>query len=115
MSLSITEGEFVAVLGPSGSGKSTILNIAGGIDIDDLFGEFFGGGRRGWGPIAGADQEVELPLTVEEAYPFLIDLELVKTLSPRVQKMLGFRSLYPKGSPGLWQNNYEEIANFLGL
>jgi hypothetical protein len=54
-------------------------------------------------------------LTVEEAYPFLIDLELVKTLSPRVQKMLGFRSLYPKGSPGLWQNNYEEIANVLGL
>ena len=29
-----------------------------------------GGGRRrgGWGPIAGADQEVEIPLTVEDAY-----------------------------------------------
>jgi len=31
-SMTIGEGEFVAVLGPSGSGKSTILNIAGGID-----------------------------------------------------------------------------------
>ncbi|HEY0572791.1 MAG TPA: J domain-containing protein [Pseudonocardia sp.] len=39
----------------------------GGIDLDDLFGGMFGGGRAG-GPIAGADQEAELPLTVEEAY-----------------------------------------------
>lgn len=54
-------------------------------------------------------------LTPEEAYPFLLDLELVKTLSPRVQKLLGFRSLYPKGSPGLWQSNYEDIAGLLGL
>ncbi|CAN5167066.1 phytanoyl-CoA dioxygenase family protein [soil metagenome] len=54
-------------------------------------------------------------LTPEEAYPLIVDLELAKTLSPRVQKLLGFRSQYPKGSPGLWQNNYEEIANHLGL
>ena len=54
-------------------------------------------------------------LNVEEAYPFLVDLELVKTLSPRVQKLIGFRSLYPKGSPGLWQSNYEDIAGHLGL
>jgi curved DNA-binding protein len=37
----------------------------GGIDLDDLFGSMFGGRA---GPIAGADQEAELPLTVEEAY-----------------------------------------------
>ncbi len=54
-------------------------------------------------------------LTPEEAYPFLLDLELVKTLSPRVQKLIGFRSLYPKGSPGLWQSNYEDISDLLGL
>jgi curved DNA-binding protein len=40
-----------------------------GIDIDDLFESMFGGGGRArWGPITGADQEVELPLTVEDAY-----------------------------------------------
>src|SRR4051794_26439915 len=39
----------------------------GGIDLDDLFGDLFGG-RGGSGRVAGADQEVELPLTVEEAY-----------------------------------------------
>jgi curved DNA-binding protein len=39
-----------------------------GIDIDDLLGGLFGGRGRGRGPIPGADQEAEIPLTVEEAY-----------------------------------------------
>ena len=38
----------------------------GGIDLEDLLGGMFGGGRSG--PISGADQEAELPLSVEEAY-----------------------------------------------
>ncbi|MEU0971062.1 J domain-containing protein [Streptomyces sp. NPDC005917] len=37
-----------------------------GVDIEDLFGSFFGGAGRTRVP--GADQEAELPLTVEEAY-----------------------------------------------
>lgn len=38
-------------------------------DLDDLLGSMFGGGsRRGWGRTAGADQEAELVLSVEEAY-----------------------------------------------
>ncbi|MEU8223645.1 DnaJ C-terminal domain-containing protein [Kribbella sp. NPDC048915] len=42
---------------------------ADSIDLDDLLGGMFGGRtRRGWGRIPGADQEVELELTVEEAY-----------------------------------------------
>ena len=44
---------------------------AGGMDFDieDLFGGLFAGrSGRGWGPVSGADQEAELPLTVEEAY-----------------------------------------------
>jgi curved DNA-binding protein len=57
----------------------------GGFDFEDLFGSFFGGGGRGGragggygggfaqggfgrGPVAGADSEAEIPLTVEEAY-----------------------------------------------
>jgi curved DNA-binding protein len=66
--------------GPRGSGggdgERVWFGSAGDdIDLDDLlggfggFGSFFGGrGRRGFGPIAGADQEAELVVTVDEAY-----------------------------------------------
>ncbi len=32
LSMSVPEGEFVALMGPSGSGKTTLLNLIGGID-----------------------------------------------------------------------------------
>lgn len=54
--------------GPSGARVRFGQGFGGaGINIDDLFGDMFGG-AGGFGPIAGADQEAELQLTVEEAY-----------------------------------------------
>jgi curved DNA-binding protein len=41
----------------------------GDIDLDAIFGDLFGGRPRGRSAsVTGADQEAELPLTVEEAY-----------------------------------------------
>ena len=58
--------------GPGQGGPGGFSFSEGDIDLDDLlggiFGGRFGGARRGWGPIPGADQEAEIELTVEEAY-----------------------------------------------
>jgi putative ABC transport system ATP-binding protein len=50
VTLTVAEGEFVAVRGPSGCGKSTLLHLAGGLE-DPTTGEVRLAGR----PVAGLD------------------------------------------------------------
>jgi putative ABC transport system ATP-binding protein len=45
VSLTIYDGEFVAIVGQSGSGKSTCMNIIGCLDVP-TFGEYLLGGRN---------------------------------------------------------------------
>ncbi|MEU1252640.1 molecular chaperone DnaJ [Streptomyces sp. WAC 01325] len=56
--------------GTTGGGPRVRYSTTGfggeGVDVEDLFGSLFGGAGRMRVP--GADQEAELPLTVEEAY-----------------------------------------------
>ncbi|PYI12629.1 PhyH-domain-containing protein [Aspergillus sclerotiicarbonarius CBS 121057] len=54
-------------------------------------------------------------LTPEEAHPFIVDMETARGLSERAQRFLGFRSQWPRGSPGLWTKDYSELALYLGL
>jgi curved DNA-binding protein len=59
---------------PAGDGGDSRVWVSSGfsdedLDFDDLLsGLFRRGGRREWGPVAGADQEAELTLSVEDAY-----------------------------------------------
>ncbi len=56
-------------------------------------------------------------LVPEEAYPFVVPMELARQMSPRLQQLIGFRSFHqmkPRGG-SLWQHNYEELALHLGL
>lgn len=53
--------------------------------------------------------------TPEEAYALTTSKDIVATMSLRAQRMIGFRSQYPKNSPGLWQANYEEIGGQIGF
>ncbi|CAJ2507023.1 Uu.00g082090.m01.CDS01 [Anthostomella pinea] len=48
-------------------------------------------------------------LTPEEAYPFLVDAEVARSLSPRGQRMIGFRSQFLKNSPGVWKSDYGAV------
>lgn len=45
VSIEISQGDFVSVLGPSGSGKSTLMNIMGCIDVADT-GEYILNGQN---------------------------------------------------------------------
>jgi curved DNA-binding protein len=58
-----------------GAGRGSGFGPGDGIGLDDLLGGMFGGGfggglggGGGWGPVAGADQEAGLEISVEEAY-----------------------------------------------
>lgn len=48
VSISVEEGEFVAVIGTSGSGKSTLLNMIGGLDRPTSGSVTIRGGRYQW-------------------------------------------------------------------
>ena len=103
VSLEVSEGQFVAVVGPSGSGKSTLLHLLGGLD-QPTAGEIVIGGT----PISGmSDDEITIfrrrkigfvfqffnllpTLTAEEnvALPLLLDGGRWRDVGPRVEAAL---------------------------
>jgi curved DNA-binding protein len=55
--------------GRADEGPTVFTTSGEDVNLEDLLGGLFGArAGRGWGPVPGADQETELPLTVEEAY-----------------------------------------------
>lgn len=54
-------------------------------------------------------------MTPAEAHPLILDWDMVRGWSKRAQQFVGFRSQYPRNSPGLWTKDYQELALHLKL
>jgi NitT/TauT family transport system ATP-binding protein len=72
VSLSVRQGEFLAVIGPSGCGKSTLFNVVGGL-LGDYEGEVTVAGER----ITGPHASVGMVFQEESTFPWRTVLENV--------------------------------------
>ncbi len=112
ISLQVSEGDFIALLGPSGSGKSTLLRIMAGL-VSPTSGEVLYRGR----PFSGTNPGVSMVFQSFALFPWLTVLENV-TLGLRYAQLSrqekrdkaveaidmigldGFESAYPKELSG---------------
>jgi NitT/TauT family transport system ATP-binding protein len=72
VSLSVRQGEFLAIIGPSGCGKSTLFNIVGGL-LGDYEGEVTVAGER----ITGPHPSVGMVFQEESTFPWRTVVENV--------------------------------------
>ena len=72
VSLSVRQGEFLAVIGPSGCGKSTLFNVVGGL-LGDYEGDVTVAGER----ITGPHASVGMVFQEESTFPWRTVLENV--------------------------------------
>jgi NitT/TauT family transport system ATP-binding protein len=72
VSLSVKQGEFLAVIGPSGCGKSTLFNVVGGL-LGDYDGEVTVAGER----ITGPHASVGMVFQEESTFPWRTVIENV--------------------------------------
>ncbi|MGH6632163.1 MAG: phytanoyl-CoA dioxygenase family protein, partial [Sphingopyxis sp.] len=56
-------------------------------------------------------------LTPEEAFPLTMRLESAKTMTPRAQRLVGYRTHQTGGEHGvaLWASNFADVGEALGL
>lgn len=108
ISLNITQGEFVAIMGPSGSGKSTLLNIIGCLDVLDE-GSYFLAGM----PVA-VNSEDELAQIRNQKLGFVFQQF---NLIPRINAIRNVELplIYAAFSPQARRDKAMQMLNMVGL
>jgi lipoprotein-releasing system ATP-binding protein len=110
VTMSIGEGERVAVVGPSGSGKSTLLNVMGTLDRADsgtveLFGED-----------VGEAHERKLARLRSEEIGFIFQLHhLLPQCTVLENVLVPTLAIRPKSNPGEMVVRAEELLKTVGL
>jgi ABC-type sugar transport system ATPase subunit len=91
MSLTVGEGELLALLGPSGSGKSTVLRIVAGLEQADAGRVLIGG--RDVTAVAPAQRDVAMVFLSFALFPHC------SRPSPPSARRRGFRTSRRRGRP----------------
>ncbi|MGH2592395.1 MAG: ABC transporter ATP-binding protein [Anaerolineae bacterium] len=110
ISLEITRGEFVLVIGPSGSGKSTFLRC-----INGLAPHFSGGRLAGQVIVDGLDTRSHAPGELAARVGFVFQEPEAQFVTERVEDELAF-GMENLGVPPLtMRKRVEEVLDLLGI
>jgi len=110
ISLEITRGEFVLVIGPSGSGKSTFLRC-----INGLVPHFSGGRLAGQVIVDGLDTRSHAPGELATRVGFVFQEPEAQFVTERVEDELAF-GMENLGVPPLtMRKRVEEVLDLLGI
>ncbi|MBM7717630.1 putative ABC transport system ATP-binding protein [Bacillus thermophilus] len=110
VSLSIKEGEFVAITGTSGSGKTTLLNILGCLD-DQTSGKYFLAGED----VSNYNKAKKATIRNELIGFVLQDFALVEHYTVKQNMMLPVMYMKDKKMRKERQQNMEELLTKLGI
>ncbi|MBN1813575.1 MAG: ATP-binding cassette domain-containing protein, partial [Anaerolineae bacterium] len=112
-SLSVSEGERVAILGPSGAGKTTLLKCINQL-VRPLSGRVMLGGRKIWAPSARPDPEHQRIIgMVFQEYALVerlsaLDNVLIGCLG-RVSRFLSVFGIYPRAEKDIAWHCLEKV------
>ena len=108
VSLDVTPGRFLSVMGPSGSGKSTLLHVLGGLDVPTS-GEVLLDGR----PLSGLDDK-EITLARRGSVGFVFQFfNLVPVLT--VAENIALPKVIAGDAPSTYAKRLDDVIAQVGL
>jgi multiple sugar transport system ATP-binding protein len=100
--LSVSEGEFVALVGPSGCGKSTLLRMIAG--LEDISGGTISIGGRVVNELTPRERNIAMVFQNYALYPYM-----------SIRENMGFSLMLKKQSPQTIEKSVNNASGILGL